>query len=117
MIRKLGGHFHYIAKARQHREDYGIQRIRAVLTETLDAKWAEALRIAARHSVVSGPKPSELFWFTASELFTKPLRKTTSTSERAPEGQYYLDNPGIIFRPLWFTPVDAAGAAPRSLLD
>lgn len=117
MIKKLRGHFHYIAKARQHREDYGIQRIRAVLTETLDTKWAEVLRLAAKHPVVSGPKPSELFWFTASEFFTKPLQKTASTSKRAPEAKYYLDNPNGIFRPLWFTAADAAGATPRSLLD
>jgi len=108
MIKKLRGHFHYIAKARQHREDDGIQRVRAVLTETLDTRWAEALRIAAGHPVVSGPKAAELFWFTASEVFMK---------RRAPERQHYLDNPDVIFRPLRFTAADATGATPRSLLD
>lgn len=117
MIKKFRGHFHYVAKARQHREDYGIQRIRAVLTETLDTRWAETLRTAAQHPVVSGPKASELFWFTASEFFMKPLRKTVSTLKRGAEAPYYLDNPSVIFRPLWFTAVDAAGAKPRSLLD
>jgi hypothetical protein len=118
MIKKLRGHFYYIAKARQHRDDYGIQRIRAVLTETLDTKWAEALRIAAQHPVVSGPKPSELFWFTSAEFFTKQIEKAigpnAKTIRRVP---YYLENPDVIFRPLWFSPIDAAGAAPRSLLD
>jgi hypothetical protein len=118
MIKKLRGHFYYIAKARQHRDDYGIQRIRAVLTETLDTKWAEALRIAAQHPVVSGPKPSELFWFTSAEFFTKQIEKAigpnAKTIRRVP---YYLENPDVIFRPLWFSPIDAAGAAPRSLLE
>jgi hypothetical protein len=113
MIKKLRGHFHYIAKSRQHQKDYGIKRIRAVLTETLDTRWAETLRLAAQHPVVSGPKPSELFWFTASEFFAKPVQKRES-SRHVP---YYLDNPDVIFRPLWFTPVDAPGAKPRSLVD
>lgn len=118
MIKKLRGHFYYIAKARQHREDYGIQRIRAVLTETLDTKWAETLRLAAAHPVVSGPKPSELFWFTASEFFTKPIQKQIGTTvNRTRQVPYYLDSPNVIFRPLWFTPIDAAGSQPRSLLD
>ena len=118
MIKKLRGHFHYIAKAKQQQQDYGVQRIRAVLTETLDTKWAEALRLAAQHPVVSGPKPSELFWFTASEFFTKPVQKQLSgTSKRSRQVPYYLDNPDVIFQPLWFTPIDAAGSQPRSLLD
>jgi hypothetical protein len=118
MIKKLRGHFHYIAKARQHQQDYGIKRIRAVLTETLDTRWAEALRIAAQHPVVSGPKPSELFWFTASEFFARQIKKPPSTTTRRPRpDHYYLDNPDVIFRPLWFTPVDAPGAKPRSLVD
>lgn len=118
MIKKLRGHFYYIAKTRQHREDYGIQRIRAVLTETLDTGWAEALRIAAQHPVVSGPKPSELFWFTASEFFTKQVQPPGSNSDPGiRRSMYYLDHPEIIFRPLWFTPTDAAGSRSRSLLD
>jgi len=117
MIKKLRGHFHYIAKARRHREDYGIQRIRAVLTETLDTKWAEALRIAAQHPVVSGPKPSELFWFTASEFFTRQSKRSETATGDKRQGHYYLDNPDVIFRNVWFTPVDSAGATPRSLLD
>jgi hypothetical protein len=118
MIKKLRGHFHYIIKARRHHEDYGIQRIRAVLTETLDTKWAETLRVAAQHPVVSGPKPSELFWFTSAEFFTKQIQMPTSASAiRTRQVPYFLEHPDVIFRPLWFSPIDAAGAAPRSLLD
>jgi len=118
MMRKLRGHWYYIAKARQHQQDYGIKRIRAVLTETLDTKWAEALRIAAQHPVVSGPKPSELFWFTASQLFTRPVERDNDESTRpARPLPYYLDHPDVVFRPLWFAPTDTEGARPRSLLD
>lgn len=118
MIKKLRGHFHYIAKARQHRQDYSIQRVRAVLTETQDIKWADVLRTAAQHAMVSGPKPSELFWFTASELFTKQVPKEIGrTVKRIRQVPYYLEHPDVIFRPLWFTPIDTPGAQPRSLLD
>jgi hypothetical protein len=68
--------------------------------------------------VVSGPKPSELFWFTASQFFTRQVHKPTSpNSKRARKVPYYLENPNVIFNPLWFTPIDAPGAPPRSLLD
>jgi len=118
IIKKLRGHFHYIAKARRHHDDYGIQRIRAVLTETLDTKWAEALRIAAQHPVVSGPKPSELFWFTSAEFFTKQIQKPIGRNPKAIHRvPYYLENPDVVFRPLWFSPIDAVGARPRSLMD
>jgi|GEM_PF-2905548 len=118
MMKKFRGHFYYIAKARQHREDYGVKRIRAVLTETSDTNWAERLRIAARHQVVSGPKPSELFWFTSSEYFTKPIKKTSNGARPARQVENYLENPGIVFQRLWLTPVDdVPNVKPRSLLD
>jgi hypothetical protein len=69
-IKKLRAHFYYIIRQRLHNEHYGTSRIRAVLTETLDKNWAENLREAARHQLVSGNTPSPLFWFTASENFT-----------------------------------------------
>ena len=74
--RKLRAHFHYIVRQRHHQEHYGISRIRAVLIETITSSWAEELRQAANHFTVSGPKPSPLFWFTTSELFTKPVEIT-----------------------------------------
>jgi hypothetical protein len=45
--KKLRGHFHFIVKQKLHREFYDIQRVRAVLTETVDDEWAERLRQAA----------------------------------------------------------------------
>src|SRR5947208_712766 len=46
-----------------HRDAYGIRRIRAVLVETLDIKWAEELRQA-----VTPICPVPLFWFTAVDV-------------------------------------------------
>jgi hypothetical protein len=59
--RKLRAHFHYIVKQRLHEKEYGIKRVRAVLIETIDDDWADTLRSAAAHPVVSGNKPSPLF--------------------------------------------------------
>jgi hypothetical protein len=47
--------------------------VRAVLTETVDDDWAEALRQAANHVTVSGSKPSPLFWFTTPRLFVQEV--------------------------------------------
>ena len=70
---------------------------RAVLTETIDDKWAERLRSAANHVTVSGVEPSPLFWFTTSRLFTEMKDGKHPT---------YLSRPEIIFEEIWATPVD-----------
>lgn len=69
MNRKFRSHFHYIVKKKLHREHYQVKRIRAVLIESIESNWANHLRVNARHPLVSGGKPSPLFWFTTSELF------------------------------------------------
>src|SRR6185503_9405289 len=71
LIKKLRGHFLFAVRYKRQLEAYGIKRIRAVLVETLDTQWAEVLRQAASHPVVSGHKASGLFWFTSSEFFAK----------------------------------------------
>jgi hypothetical protein len=93
--KKLRAHFYFIVKKKHYREAYGISRIRAVLTETVDDDWAEALRQAANHVTVSGSKPSPLFWFTTSRLFTGDGSQPV-----------YLTRPDIIFAPIWASPVD-----------
>ena len=95
--RKLRAHFHFVVKQKLYKDIYGIDRVRAVLTETLDDEWAEYLRSAANHPVVSGSKPSALFWFTTSRLFTQAdeVKKPT-----------YLAKPEIVFGSIWATPVD-----------
>ncbi|HEV7681912.1 MAG TPA: replication-relaxation family protein [Pyrinomonadaceae bacterium] len=100
--KKLRAHFHFVVKQKQHQQVYGINRIRAVLTETVDDDWAEGLRQAANHVSVSGSKPSPLFWFTTSRLFVQDAPK--------PEGARalptYLTQPDILFRKIWASPVD-----------
>ena len=112
LIEKLRGHFLFVVKYKRHLEAYGLNRIRAVLIETLDTKWAEVLRQAARHPAVSGRKPSALFWFTSSEFFAK-----RSSTEPKRHGPYFLENPQIIFNKLWLTPLSEVGDSPLSLLD
>jgi hypothetical protein len=102
--RKLRAHFHYIVKQRRHEEHYGVKRIRAVLIETTDMYWADDLRAAARHPTVSGPKPSPLFWFTTSELFTRPQEIEESGRKRSVP--IHLLKPEVVFKKVWASPVD-----------
>jgi hypothetical protein len=102
--RKLRAHFHYIVKQRRHEKYYGIKRVRAVLVETIDDDWADTLRSAAAHPVVSGSKPSPLFWFTTSRLFTQQIE--TENNGRKRQVPYYLLHPEIVFKRLWASPVD-----------
>lgn len=102
--RKLRAHFHYIVKQRRHEKDYGIRRVRAVLIETIDDKWADTLRSAAAHPVVSGNKPSPLFWFTTSRLFIAP--KEIEEDGRKRQVPTYLLRPEIVFKRVWASPVD-----------
>jgi hypothetical protein len=94
--KKLRGHFHFIVKQKLHQGAYGIDRLKAVITETVDDEWAEYLRDAARVPIVSG-KPSPLFWFTTSRLFTDLTEDGKPT---------YLTRPETIFDRIWATPVD-----------
>lgn len=101
--RKLRAHFAYIARRKQHREKYGVHRIRAVLTETLDNQWAMHLRESARQPAVSGSNASPLFWFTSSQVLLG-----NGDQPR------FLADPRLILRRIWFSPVDDT---PLSLLD
>lgn len=103
---KLRAHFHYVVKQRHHTEHYGVSRIRAVLIETITPRWAEELRKAAAHPLVSGSKPSPLFWFTTSTLFTHGPKKEPDDNDLSPK--FFLDNPKIIFARVWANPSDDA---------
>lgn len=99
--KKLRAHFHFAVKQKERlKEAYGFNRIRAVLTETIDDEWAERLRQAANHVTVSGAKPSPLFWFTTSRLFADELRVGSRSIP------VHLQKPDIIFRKIWASPVD-----------
>jgi hypothetical protein len=110
--KKLRAHFHFIVKQKKHQANYGIDRIRAVLTETVDDNWAETLRQAANHVTVSGSKASPLFWFTTSRLFVQDVPVSIGLRPRVLPT--YLQTPDIIFRKIWASPVDDSL---HSLLD
>lgn len=108
--KKLRAHFHFVVKQKKHQQIYGVNRIRAVLTETVDDDWAEALRQASNHVTVSGAKPSPLFWFTTSRLFVEEA----PTTEAVRPKPIYLQQADIVFRKIWASPVDDTF---HSLLD
>lgn len=90
---KMRAHYHYIVKQQRNQHPpYNAPRIRAVLTETTETRWAGNLREAAKENVVS-PKPCPLFWFTSSAALT------------GLDGQRrYLNEPEIIFERMWHDP-------------
>lgn len=98
---KLRAHWHFTVKQRRHRTGsaYGVHAIRAVLIESTDMHWAHQLRESAKHPIVSN-RPSPLFWFTTSDLFTKPVDQGNRTVPR------YLLEPELIFSRIWATPVE-----------
>ncbi len=111
MNRKFRSYFHYVVKQKLHREHYGINRIRAVLIESIDSSWADHLRTNARHPVVSGSKPSPLFWFTTSELFEA---KVPGSKKEQP---LYLETPEVVFRSIWATPEHGDAIAQEEFLS
>jgi Replication-relaxation len=115
MKKKLRGHFHFVVKQKRHRVRYNVPAIRAVLVETLDTHWADALRAAAADPMVSGPKPSNLFWFTASAFLTEPVAAFEGNKPKAVP--HFLARPEVIFDPLWVSANDREGDQPRSILD
>jgi hypothetical protein len=103
--RKLRAHFHYIVKQKKHVADYGIKRIRAVLVESIEDHWTNQLRLHARHPVVSGNKPSPLFWFTTSDLiFEQKITLRIKGAEK--EIPVFLEKPKLVFEKIWATPLD-----------
>jgi len=102
--KKLRAHFHFVVKQKLHREFYEIQRVRAVLTETVDDEWAERLRQAAGHVTVSGTKASPLFWFTTSRLFVEEAM--VQDNGRSRPVPMHLRHPEIVVRKIWASPVD-----------
>lgn len=102
--KKLRAYFHFVVKQKLHREFYDIQRVRAVLTETVDDEWAERLRQAAGHVNVSGSKASPLFWFTTSRLFVEEA--VVQDNGRGRSLPMHLRHPGIVIRKIWASPVD-----------
>jgi hypothetical protein len=98
---KPRAHWHFIMKNNFQRTTapYNVHIIRAVLTESTNSQWAQNLREAARHPIVSR-NPSPLFWFTTSELLTKP---TPAGSKTLP---LFLTQPETTFKRIWASPAD-----------
>jgi hypothetical protein len=99
--KKLRGHFYFIVKQQQHKTLYGVKRIRAVLTETVDDEWADRLRLASGHATVSGTKPTSLFWFTTSRLFVEAFQQ----KDGGVGLPAYLQRPEIVLGKIWASPV------------
>src|SRR5262249_29913592 len=105
-IKKLRAHYRFIVYQKKHRQTYQVPSIRAVLIETSNSDWAENLRAAARHKVIS-PNNAPLFWFTASAVFTRPVDTETSWPPKRPRSlAYHLVHPKVIFEPHWRSPAD-----------
>ena len=100
MITKLKAHFEFI-RQKKHQQEYGIQRVRAVLIETLDTKWAEELRQASAEVC-----PVPLFWFTATEIFTAD--KPIANGNRARTFPLFLLQPEIVLQKVWAVSVEDA---------
>jgi len=105
-MQKLRAYYQFIAQ-RKHEKAYGIKRVRAILIETLDTSWAEELRQAAAQVC-----PLPLFWFTASEIFTR--KKEVQDGNRPRKLPVFLFRPGIILDKVW---VSAVGDRLQSLFD
>jgi hypothetical protein len=55
--------------------------------------------------IVSGVKPSPLFWFTTSDIaFERPVTKKIKGKEK--EIPLYLEKPELVFERIWATPAD-----------
>ncbi len=104
MHKKLRAHFHYVVKQKLHSDHYGVKRIRAVLIKSTEESWTNTLRKSARHPIVSGAKPSPLFWFTPSAVFEQPVRRKIKGVEK--DIPIYLEKPELVFAKIWATPMD-----------
>lgn len=114
--KKLRAHFHYIVKQKRHVADYGVKRIRAVLIESIQDHWTNHLRLHAQHPVVSGSKPSPLFWFTTSDVvFERPVKVKIKATEK--EIPIFLEQPELVFSKIWATPEGDENPTFLSLID
>lgn len=105
MQRKFRAHFQFIVKQKKHAEAYGVNRIRAVLVESIEDHWTRNLRNCARYPIVSGKRPSPLFWFTTSDLvFERTVKKKIKSVER--NVPVYLEKPELVFAKIWATAAD-----------
>lgn len=110
--KKLRAYFHYVVRLKNHRQQHNVQRIRAVLTEAIDRKRANRLYTEAQHPTVCGGTPSQLFWFTTSEVFTESEPIAGKGSRPVPR---YLKQPERVLDKIWLPGVQQPERC--SLLD
>lgn len=82
-------------RQRKHTEQYGIQRIRAVLIETTNIKFVHRLRDTARELCPDAP----LFWFTSSDVLLGEAPNPSSLAGAALEIDVVADR-------VWWTTTD-----------
>ena len=63
---------------------------------------AETLRQTARHPLVSGRTPSQLFWFTDSAAFATPAPSSSGSGTKILPA--FLKQPKAVFQRIWKTP-------------
>lgn len=93
MLVKFRAHMEFIGQ-RKHQEKYGIRRVRSVLVETLDAKWAEEMRQATQEIC-----PHSLFWFTTSEIFLG--RRFSQKADQENRSAAFLRELGLVMKRIW----------------
>ena len=95
---------------RRHREEFGVSRIRAVLTEALGSDETNDLRELSKHPVVLANRntPTPLFLFTSSEFFEELSEiEEGQKKKRVRKIPRWLLEPGMLLnRPIWFSAVD-----------
>ena len=88
-----------------------------MLVESIDDHWTNTLRTTANHPIVSGKKPSPLFWFTPSNLaFEKLITVKIKSAEK--QIPVFLEKPELVFEKIWATP-DSNDEQPdlKSIID
>ena len=111
MLKKFRAYHHFIKRQKKHREALGVHPIRAVLVETTDEARGKKLMDLVTHPLVCGTgNRAGLFWFTISSLFADRVSaKNSSSVQPLP---LHLEQPGIIFNPIWALPDHSLHALP-----
>ena len=103
LLRKYRGHYQFVTQDKPL-EHFGVQRVRAVLTESPDKEKADSLRKLIRDPIVSR-NPSPLFLFTISEFFTRLDTIQTDEEGKVREVPRFLHKPETVLERIWASPL------------
>ncbi len=71
----------------------------------MNDRWTNNLLTCSRHPIVSGSKPSPLFWSTTSDMvFGKLITVVIKSAEK--KIPVFLEQPDLVFAKIWATPED-----------